>query len=121
MKSRRFYRRIPARLSQLLVILTVSLSTDSVVPAQSQGAWPPITPEELALEDNPDAPGSKALILLKKDFRDDVENVREVYYRIKILSEEGRKYADVEIPYSENQKVGIVAARLTLPPKTGPS
>ncbi len=60
----------------------------------------------------PKAPGAPAIILFREVDRDDagvmahtlggfvVHNAREeVYFRVKILTEEGRKYADIEIPY----------------------
>ncbi len=50
----------------------------------------------------PKAPGAPAIILFREVDRDDRGGfaVREdVYYRIKILTEEGRKYGDIELPY----------------------
>jgi hypothetical protein len=63
--------------------------------------WPPIAPEELALKDNPAEPGAPAMILYReeivnnKDFHDFYS---EHYYRIKIFTDAGKHYADVEIP-----------------------
>jgi hypothetical protein len=82
------------------------------VPARDKDDWPPISPEELGLKDNPVVPGSTAMILLKEDSRDDKKGVRELYYRIKIFNEEGRKYADIEIPYARDfLEVKDIAAR----------
>lgn len=49
----------------------------------------------------PKAPGAPAVILYRQVDRDDRGNTahEDVYLRIKILTEEGRKYADVEIPF----------------------
>jgi hypothetical protein len=61
----------------------------------------------------PLAPGAPAIILYRQVDRDD--NARtsheDNYYRIKILQEEGRKYANVEIPFfkRESDVVGIHA------------
>jgi hypothetical protein len=61
----------------------------------------------------PEAPGAPAVILYREVDRDD--NARtgneQNYLRIKILTEEGRKYGDVEIPYFREQGniVGIRA------------
>ena len=51
----------------------------------------------------PKAPGAPAIFLYRQVDRDD-QNSHEYYYaRIKILTEEGRKYADVEISYQKGQ------------------
>jgi len=47
----------------------------------------------------PFAPGASAVILDWVQWRDDVESRESEYVRIKILSEEGKKYGDVSIPY----------------------
>jgi hypothetical protein len=49
----------------------------------------------------PKAPGAAAVILFREVDRDDNElsAYEDEYVRVKILTEEGRKYADVEIPY----------------------
>ena len=63
--------------------------------------WPPVTPDELKMTAEPLAPGAPAIILYRQVDRDDSgSNGHEnTFVRIKILKEEGRKYADVEIPY----------------------
>jgi len=59
------------------------------------------------------APGAPAIILFRQVDRDDRGRTahEEVYFRIKILTEEGRKYADIEIPFyrQEGNVVGIHA------------
>jgi hypothetical protein len=61
--------------------------------------WQPISPEELRMISEPKAPGASAIYLYRQVDRDDVK-FREIdYARIKIFTDEGRKYADVEIPY----------------------
>jgi hypothetical protein len=53
----------------------------------------------------PKAPGAPAIILFREVDRDDrgLTAHEDVYFRIKILTEEGRKYADVEIPFFPDQ------------------
>ncbi|HXJ95493.1 MAG TPA: DUF3857 domain-containing protein [Terriglobia bacterium] len=68
--------------------------------AQTGGdGWPAINPAELALKDNPASPGSAAMILYREVQKDDVARVETEYCRIKIFTEEGRKRADIEIPW----------------------
>ena len=61
----------------------------------------------------PKAPGAPAIILFHEVDRDDRGHTahEDVYFRIKILTEEGRKYADIEIPFfkEEGQIVNIHA------------
>ena len=59
----------------------------------------PISPEELAMKDNPASPGSHAMILELSRVKNDDQASVESYYRIKIFTEEGKKRADVEIPF----------------------
>src|SRR6202035_5122208 len=67
--------------------------------------WQPISPEELQMTSVPEAPGAPAVILYRQVDRDDSDRTghQYTYVRIKILTEEGRKYADVEIPYFKEQ------------------
>lgn len=61
--------------------------------------WKPIPPEDLKLTSVPEAPGAPAVILYREVLRDDRTAREEDYVRVKILTEEGRKYANVEIPF----------------------
>jgi Domain of Unknown Function with PDB structure (DUF3857)/Transglutaminase-like superfamily len=72
--------------------------------------WPPISPEELKMTEEPLAPGAPAIILYRQVDRDDSgQNAHENnFVRIKILKEEGRKHADVEIPFYKERGNNIV-------------
>ncbi len=69
------------------------------VPAFAGEDWLPITQEELKMTSEPKAPGAPALYLYRQVDRDDIWSKEFHYDRIKILTEEGRKYANVEIPF----------------------
>jgi len=71
---------------------------------------PPVTPEELHMSSEPLAPGAPAIVLYRQVDRDDSgETAHEVnFLRIKILKEEGRKYADVEVPFYKEGGENIV-------------
>ena len=64
-------------------------------------SFQPVSQEELKMTSEPKAPGAPAIILFREVDRDDRGNTahEDVYLRIKILTEEGRKYADIEIPF----------------------
>jgi hypothetical protein len=64
------------------------------------GEWPPLTAEERSMTSVPEQPGAAAVVLLHPEESDDAHNHSMVSMRIKILAEPGRRYADVEIPYS---------------------
>jgi hypothetical protein len=56
-------------------------------------------PDEKAMTRVDFAPGAAAVILNWHQVVDDRNTLRTDYLRIKILTEEGKKYADVEVPY----------------------
>ena len=64
--------------------------------------WPPISPEDMAMTSVPNQPGAAAVILLRQETDDDLLHYKSVFVRVKILTEAGRKYADVEIPYNRH-------------------
>jgi hypothetical protein len=64
--------------------------------------WPPIAPEEMKMTSVEEQPGAPAVILLRQETDDDMHNVHSFYVRIKVLTEAGRKYADVELPYNRH-------------------
>jgi transglutaminase-like putative cysteine protease len=67
--------------------------------------WAPISPDELKMTSLPEAPGAPAVILYRQVDRDDNSKTgnEQNYVRIKILTEQGRKFADVEIPFFREQ------------------
>jgi hypothetical protein len=74
----------------------------------------PISPEELKMTSEPLAPGAPAVILYREVDRDDNGQTTHEndYIRIKILTEEGRNYGNVEIPfYTESEDIVNVRAR----------
>jgi hypothetical protein len=74
----------------------------SLVSACAAADWPPITPEEQALKDVKEQPGAPAVILERQEIADDLNNYHSTYKRIKVLTDAGRKEADVELPYNRN-------------------
>jgi transglutaminase-like putative cysteine protease len=82
-------------------------------------AWNPVPPEELALTDNPAQPGAHAMILYREVHTDDAKAFENVYFRIKIFTDEGKKHADIEIPYVEKQlTIENIRARTVRPDGT---
>jgi len=81
--------------------------------------WQPVSPAELEMTSVAEAPGAPAAILYRQVDRDDVANHEYNYLRIKILTEEGRKYANVEIPFfNGNESIHSMKARTIRPDGT---
>ncbi|HWR35434.1 MAG TPA: DUF3857 domain-containing protein [Clostridia bacterium] len=61
----------------------------------------------------PLAPGAPAIVLFRQVDRDDtgVTAHEDNYFRIKILTEEGRKYGDIEIPFAKLGGGDVVALK----------
>src|ERR1035441_7747847 len=76
------------------------------------------SPDELNLKTEPLAPGAPAIILYRQVDRDD--NIRtpheDNYVRVKILTEEGRKYANVEIQYRKGRESVVAVHARTIRP-----
>jgi Domain of Unknown Function with PDB structure (DUF3857) len=71
--------------------------------AWAGAGFQPVNPDELKMTSEPLAPGAPAIILYRQVDRDDNRYTphEDNYLRIKILTEEGRKQADVEIPFEK--------------------
>jgi hypothetical protein len=81
--------------------------------------WQPISPAELQMTSVPEAPGAPAVYLYRQVDRDDIANHEYNYLRIKILTEEGRKYANLEIPFfNGNEDLHSIKARTIRPDGT---
>jgi hypothetical protein len=95
----------------LLVVLFFSS------PSLGQG-FPPISPEELTMTSEAQAPGASAIILYREVDRDDngMTSHEDDYVRVKILTEEGRKQANVEIPFVKGRgDIANIRARTIRP------
>jgi len=73
----------------------------SAAPARAGVGFQPVSQEELKITNEPLAPGAQAIVLYFQLDRDDNQSTphEDRYVRIKILTEEGRKYGNIEIPF----------------------
>src|ERR1700686_4227045 len=83
------------------VVLGLAVWMLAAQEAKAGVGFQPVSPDELKLTSEPQAPGAPAIILYRQVDRDDngYTSHEDDFLRIKILTEEGRKYANVEIPY----------------------
>ncbi len=113
MNSRRVFFLVVVIFTALVIARTHVVSGDE---------WLPISPEELKMTSEPKASGAPAIILYRQIDRDDSDSRTPHeynYVREKIFTEEGRKYADVEIPFfKENENVHSIKARTIRPDGT---
>jgi hypothetical protein len=61
--------------------------------------WPPISPADLAMKENPAQPGAHAMILYREEIVNGRNQFDSFFNRIKIFSEEGKKLGDIVIPF----------------------
>ena len=68
------------------------------------------------MKDNPAQPGAKAMILYRSIERDDLMGTQKEYVRIKIFTDEGKEYGNVEVPpFDREFKIGNVQGRTIHP------
>jgi len=80
--------------------------------------WQPIDSADLKMTSDPKAPGAPAIYLYRQVDRNDSGNATTEfnYVRVKILTEEGRKYGDVEIPFDKDgENISGIRARTIHP------
>src|ERR1035437_1259045 len=98
------HRNLRISFSLSLMILAAWAWCPKTASAVSTAAkYRPISPEELKMTSEPRAPDAPAIILYREVYRDDngTTSHEDDYFRIKILTEEGRKHADIEIPFDK--------------------
>jgi len=101
------------RIAQSCFLVLICLFSLSLF-AQKED-WQPITQQDLEIKQVPDNPGADAVQLYYANYIDDSVGSEFVYHRIKILTESGKKYADVEITAGFNNDVGNLKARTIHP------
>jgi len=100
-----------ARLGALAALLSLALA----MPARAED-WQPISPEDLQMKGEPKAPKAPAIFLYRQVDRDDANSSESIYSRLKVLTDEGRQYANVEIPYLKgSNSVRGLSARVIHP------
>jgi hypothetical protein len=69
----------------------------------ARAQWTPPTPEELSMTAQPEAPGASAVYLFREETTDDRLHMFSIYIRLKVLTEGGKEYANVELPYTTGE------------------
>lgn len=83
--------------------------------AEESRAWLPVDPKDLQMKEFKQVPGAEAVLLYYANEIDDVSHTNFLYTRIKILTDGGKHYANVEIPTVEKMSVVDLFARTIHP------
>ncbi|MEG9433191.1 DUF3857 domain-containing transglutaminase family protein [Terriglobus sp. ADX1] len=83
---------------RLIAAATLAFAITPLIHAQQ---WTAPTQEELKMTSFPEVPGADAIVLNKEEIDDDDMHVQYHYMRIKVLTEKGLKYADIEVDFNK--------------------
>jgi Domain of Unknown Function with PDB structure (DUF3857)/Transglutaminase-like superfamily len=90
--SHHLLRYVPLVVTLLGQLTLVSLS--------AHAQWTPPTPEELSMTAQPEVPGAAAVYLFREETTEDDFHMFSIYVRLKVLTEKGKEYANVELEYA---------------------
>jgi len=68
--------------------------------------WQQPTQQELQMKTDPSAPGAAAVYLYREETVDDNVHMQTFYARIKVLTAQGKSWADVKLPYYSSYEDG---------------
>ncbi len=85
----------------LRLALLSALVSLSATPALAQ-QWTVPTPEELSMTSQPEVPGAPAVYLFREETTDDKLHMFSIYTRIKILTERGKEFSNVELHFAHS-------------------
>src|SRR5262249_6368883 len=98
-------------LAVIFAVAVLSLSS----PARALDDWQPINQDELKMVADAAHPYD-AIILYHEEQADDMQSHSLVYKRVKILTEKGKRFADVAIPYdADDIHISGIKARTIAP------
>lgn len=97
------------------IALFVFLVTASYCHGQHSEDWLSLSPKDWAIREAPGDPRAPAVQLYYADFRDDNSRYEFVHRCIKVLADQGRGYADVEIVVPKEYRLEDLQARTIHP------
>jgi hypothetical protein len=66
--------------------------------------WTQPTPEELSMTSQPQVPGAAAVYLFREETTDDKLHSFSIYTRLKVLTDRGKEYSNVELNYAHSHE-----------------
>ena len=101
--------RTSLSLRRTLILLAIAIPVFISVQLQAQFQQP--SDAELKMTSVPKAPGAAAVYLNVEEIDNDQLHVQNFYIRIKVLAEEGKSLARVELPYGMGDYEFLVAGK----------
>ena len=95
-------RRIGQSLLRCTLIATLAAAASPLLADQ----WTAPTKEELSMTSQPEVPGAAAVYLNKEETTEDKLHAWSIYVRLKVLTEKGKDYANVELKYGSSNHGG---------------
>ncbi|HZY63085.1 MAG TPA: DUF3857 and transglutaminase domain-containing protein [Edaphobacter sp.] len=92
-----------------LCSLTVGVLLGIASPFAHADHWTTPTPEELSMTSQPEVPGAAAVYLDREEITIDEFHMFSTYVRLKVLTEKGKEYANVELGYASSEDGGSVS------------
>jgi len=86
-----------------LSLLSALISLASAALSQQ---WTPPTPEELSMTSQKEVPGAPAVYLFREETTDDHLHMYSIYTRLKVLTERGKEYSNVELHFAHSSDGG---------------
>jgi hypothetical protein len=83
----------------LFCCVAAVLGAGGTAVGNAETVWPSVSTEEWQLKSVPEVPGAAAVYLIQKYDRNDLEHFDAIYVRLKVLTDEGREYGNIEVPY----------------------
>ena len=98
-------KKVLNELARIWLAMAIAASISAFAASGVNEGFQDPSPDELKMTAEPLAPGAPAIILFRQVDRDDNGHTSHEYnyFRIKILTEEGRKYANIEIPFFKDR------------------
>lgn len=93
----------------------------TALPVARADQWTVPTKEELAMTALPEVPGASALYLYEEQTTEDSLHAHSIYVRLKVLTDAGKEYANVELPFiggANGFTIDTIAARTIHPDGT---
>lgn len=106
---------------RLLCAVLFSSLLGITVPLVHADQWTAPTPEELSMTSQPEVPGAAAVYLFREEKTEDDLHMFSIYVRLKVLTEKGKEYANVELPYAAGEggiSINDIAGRTIHPDGT---
>jgi hypothetical protein len=86
--------------SRLLCCASLIGTLLTLTSPSARAQWTPPTPEELSMTAQPEVPGAAAVYLFREETTEDDFHMFSTYVRLKVLTEKGKEYANVELGYA---------------------